>query len=249
MVSRHGAMALSWSMDKIGPMARSALDCAIIYSIIKGNDGMDPSVTDAAFNYDSRTGIKNLRIGYLKDLFDSDTIHKANNQKALDVITGMGVKLEPVTLPSDIPVNSLSIILSAEAAAAFDNLTRSKKDSLLANQKKGAWPNIFRGSRFIPAVEYVNATRIRQQLIEAYHQRTKDFDVIITPSYEGDQLLMTNLTGHPCLVVPNGFNEKGSPISISFLGKLQGETALITIGRAYQEVTEWDEKHPPMFAP
>jgi Asp-tRNA(Asn)/Glu-tRNA(Gln) amidotransferase A subunit family amidase len=249
MVSRHGAMALSWSMDKIGPMARSALDCAIIYSNIKGNDGMDPSVTDAAFNYDSKTGIKNLRIGYLKDLFDSDTIHKANNQKVLDVITGMGVKLEPVTLPSEIPVNSLSIILSAEAAAAFDNLTRSKKDSLLANQKKGAWPNIFRGSRFIPAVEYVNATRIRQQLIEAYHQRTKDFDVIITPSFEGDQLLMTNLTGHPCLVVPNGFNEKGSPTSISFLGKLQGEAALITIGRAYQEATEWEEKQPPIFTP
>lgn len=249
MVSRHGAMALSWSMDKIGPMARSALDCAIVYDVIKGKDGMDQSVTNAPFNYDAKTGIKNLKIGYLKDLFDSDTTHKANNQQVLDVITGMGVKLEPVTLPADIPVNSLTIILSAEAAAAFDKLTRSNMDSLLVNQKKGAWPNIFRGSRFIPAVEYVNATRIRQQLIEAFHQRTKDFDVIITPSFEGDQLLMTNLTGHPCLVVPNGFNEKGSPTSISFLGKLQGESALISIGRAYQEATEWDEKHPPMFTP
>lgn len=249
MVSRHGAMALSWSMDKIGPMARSVLDCAIIYNVIKGGDGLDQSVTDAAFNYDAKLDIKKLRIGYFKELFDSDTTHKVNNQKVIDVITGMGVALEPVKLPNSIPVNALSIILSAEAAAAFDNLTRSNLDSLLVNQKKGAWPNIFRGARFIPAAEYVNATRIRQQLIESYYQHTKDYDVIISPSFEGDQLLMTNLTGHPCLVVPSGFNEKGSPTSISFVGKLQGEAALITVGRAYQEATKWDEEHPPMFVP
>lgn len=249
MVSRHGAMALSWSMDKIGPMCRSALDCAIVYNVIKGEDGLDQSVVNAPFNYDARKNIKSLKVGYLKNLFDSDTLNKINNQKSLDVISSLGVKMEAIELPNNIPVNALTVILSAEAAAAFDVLTRSDRDSLLTNQKKNAWPNIFRGARFIPAVEYVNATRIRQQLIEAYHQRTKGYDVIITPSFEGDQLLMTNLTGHPCLVVPNGFNEKGSPTSISFLGKLQGEAALITMGRAYQEATDWDEKRPAMFDP
>lgn len=249
MVSRHGAMALCWSMDKIGPICRSALDCAIVYSVIKGDDGLDHSVVSAPFNYDVKNSVKNLRVGYLKTLFEDDTLNKVNNQKSLDVISALGVNMEPVELPNEIPVSALSIILTSEAAAAFDNLTRSGQDSLLTNQRKNAWPNIFRGARFIPAVEYVNATRIRQQLIETYHQRTKDYDVIVAPSFEGDQLLMTNLTGHPCLVVPNGFNDKGSPTSISLLGKLQGEAALITIGRAYQEATDWDEKHPPLFKP
>jgi Asp-tRNA(Asn)/Glu-tRNA(Gln) amidotransferase A subunit family amidase len=249
MVSRHGAMALSWSMDKIGPMCRSALDCAIVYNTIKGNDGLDQTVVDAPFNYDAKRKVENLKVGYLKTLFDNDTLHKVNNQKSLDVIRGMGVKMEAVELPYNIPVEALTIILSSEAAAAFDELTRSDRDSLLTAQGKNAWPNIFRGARFVPAVEYVNATRIRQQLIEEYHQRLKDYDVVVAPSFGGNQLLMTNLTGHPCLVMPNGFNEMGSPTSISLLGKLQGEAALITLGRAYQEATEWDEKRPPSFNP
>ncbi len=249
MVSRHGAMALSWSMDKIGPMCRSALDCALVYSVIKGADGLDPSVVNAVFNYDSKKSAKDLKVGYLKTLFDKDSANMVNNQKSLEAISSLGVKMETVELPGNIPVNALTIILSAEAAAAFDDLTRSDRDSLLTNQRKNAWPNIFRGARFIPAVEYVNATRIRQQLIQEYHLRLKDYDVIVAPSFGGDQLLMTNLTGHPCLVVPNGFNEKGSPTSISFLGKLQGESALITIGKAYQDATEWDEKRPPLFNP
>ncbi len=249
MVSRYGAMALCWSMDKIGPMCRTALDCAIVYNAIKGVDGLDQTVVNAPFNYDAKRDVKNLKIGYLKNLFDTDTLNKVNNQKALEAISSLGVKMEDVELPDNIPVNALTIILSAEAAAAFDDLTRSNRDSLLTNQRKNAWPNIFRGARFIPAVEYVNATRIRQQLIEEYHKRTKDYDVIIAPTYGGDQLLMTNLTGHPCLVASNGFNDKGSPTSISFLGKLQGEAALITIGRAFQEVTEWDERHPNLFTP
>ena len=249
MVSRQGAMALCWSMDKIGPMCRSALDCAIVFNAIKGVDGLDQTVVNAPFNYDAKRNVKNLKVGYLKNLFDTDTLNKVNNQKALVAISSLGVKMEEIELPDDIPVNALTVILSAEAAAAFDDLTRSNRDSLLTNQRKNAWPNIFRGARFIPAVEYVNATRIRQQLIEEYHKRTKDFDVIIAPTYGGDQLLMTNLTGHPCLVVPNGFNSKGSPTSISFLGKLQGEASLIAIGRAFQDVTEWDEKHPDLFNP
>jgi Asp-tRNA(Asn)/Glu-tRNA(Gln) amidotransferase A subunit family amidase len=126
-------------------------------------------------------------------------------------------------------------------------MTRTDRDSLLTDQRKWAWPNTFRTARFIPAVEYINAQRIRKLLIEEYHQKTKDFDVIVAPSFEGDQMLMTNLTGHPCLVIPNGFNKKGSPTSISFLGKLYGEAALISIGRALQEASEWEDMTPPLF--
>ncbi len=246
-VSRHGAMALSWSMDKIGPICRSALDCGIVLETIRGSDGYDKSVKSAAFNYDSNVGIKKLKVGYLKSLFESKYNNRANDSIALNVLRSLGVQLQPVELSIDLPVNALSVILSAEAAAAFDELTRSNRDSLLTVQRKQAWPNEFRSSRFIPAVEYINANRIRQQLIERYHALTKGYDVIIAPSFGGNQLLTTNLTGHPCLVMPNGFNNEGNPTSISFLGKLFGEAELVELGRAYQEASEWDEKQPELF--
>jgi len=246
-VSRTGAMALSWSMDKIGPICRSALDCAIVLDAIKGTDGVDKHVKNAAFNYSTKTDIKKLKIGYLKTLFDATYPNKVNDQKALEIIQSMGIELVPVELPQDIPVNAVRVMLTAEAAASFDELTRTNSDDQLTDQRKGAWPNTFRAARFIPAVEYINASRIRQNLIEAYYQKTKEFDVIISPSFGGTQLLTTNLTGHPCVVVPNGFDDKGSPTSISFLGKLFGEAAAVSLARAYQEVTEWDEKAPPLF--
>jgi Asp-tRNA(Asn)/Glu-tRNA(Gln) amidotransferase A subunit family amidase len=246
-VSRTGAMALSWSMDKIGPICRSALDCAIVFNAIRGEDGVDQTVRNAAFNYSAKTDIKKLKVGYIKSAFDATYATKANDEKVLAVLKSFGVQLTPVELPSTIPVNAVRLMLSAEAAAAFDELTRSDRDSLLTNQRKGAWPNIFRTARFIPAVEYINASRLRQKLIEEYYQATKDFDVIVSPSFGGSQLLTTNLTGHPCVVVPNGFNDRGSPTSISFIGKLYGEAPVISIARAYQEASEWDEKHPEMF--
>jgi Asp-tRNA(Asn)/Glu-tRNA(Gln) amidotransferase A subunit family amidase len=246
-VSRHGAMALSWSMDKIGPICRSALDCAIVLDAMRGSDGYDKTVKNASFNYDDKIDIKKLKVGYLKSLFESKYSNRANDSISLNAIRSLGVKLEPVVLPGDLPISSLSIILSAEAAAAFDELTRSNRDSLLTNQRKQAWPNVFRASRFIPAVEYINANRIRQQLIENYYALTKEYDVIIAPSSGGNQSLTTNLTGHPCLVMPNGFNRLGSPTSITFLGKLFGEAEIIALGRAFQDATEWDEKTPPLF--
>lgn len=246
-VSRNGAMALSWSMDKIGSICRSALDCALVFDAIRGEDGFDSSVKNFAFNYDANTDLKKLKVGYLKTLFEKDTANKEQHAKSLALLQSQGIELVPVELPSDLPVEAISFIISTEGAAAFDEMTRADRDSLLTDQRKGAWPNLFRAARFIPAVEYINAQRIRKLLIQQYHQKTKDFDVIVAPSFEGDQLLMTNLTGHPCLVLPNGFNKKGSPTSISFLGKLYGEATLITIGRAYQESTEWEEMAPPSF--
>ncbi len=248
-VSRHGAMALSWSMDKIGPITRSALDGAIVLNAIRGEDGLDNHVRNAAFNYSATKDIKKLKVGYLKTLFDANYPTKANDQKVLDVIKSLGVELIPVELPSGIPVNAVRIMLTAEAAAAFDELTRSNRDSLMTDQRRFAWPNTFRTARFIPAVEYINASRIRQQLIQEYYAKTKDYDVIIAPSFGGTQLLTTNLTGHPCVVVPNGFNDKGSPTSISFLGKLYGEAAIVSLVHAFQQASEWEDLVPPGFKP
>jgi Asp-tRNA(Asn)/Glu-tRNA(Gln) amidotransferase A subunit family amidase len=246
-VSRTGAMALSWSMDKIGPITRSALDCAIIFDAIRGEDAEDPATRNASFNYSAKIDLKKLRVGYIKSAFDATYPMKANDEKVLEVIRSLGVQPEAVELPATFPVTAIRLMLTVEAAAAFDELTRSDRDSLMTNQRKWAWPNTFRTARLIPAVDYINASRIRYQLIQEYNKITKVFDVIISPSFGGSQLLITNLTGHPCLVMPNGFNEKGVPTSISFIGKLYGEAALISLGRAYQERSEWDEKHPDMF--
>jgi Asp-tRNA(Asn)/Glu-tRNA(Gln) amidotransferase A subunit family amidase len=246
-VSRHGAMALSWSMDKIGPICRSALDCAIVFDAIRGTDGFDPHVRNAPFNYNALTDIRKLKIGYLKNLFDATYPGKENDSKALEVLRSLGINLQPVDISTKIPVNAVRIMLTAEAAAAFDELTRSNRDSLLTDQRKNAWPNAFRAARFIPAVDYINASRIRSELVREYYEKTKDFDVIVSPSFGGTQLLTTNLTGNPCVVIPNGFNDKGSPTSISFLGKLYGEAAPAFVAEAYQEATDWDEKIPPLF--
>ncbi len=246
-VSRHGAMALSWSMDKIGPICRSALDCAIVLNAIRGADGFDSHVRNTAFNYSQKTNIRKLRVGYLKDLFDEEYPTRVNDQKSLEVLRALGVDLQPVNFTTKLPLQAIRLMLSAEAAAAFDELTRLNRDSLLTDQRRNAWPNTFRAARFIPAVDYINASRVRYQLIQEFFQKTKDFDVIIAPSLRGQQLLLTNLTGTPCMVIPNGFNSKGSPTSISFLGGLYGEASVAALARAYQEATTWDEAIPPLF--
>ncbi len=246
-VSRHGAMALSWSMDKIGPICRNAWDAAIVFDVIRGEDGFDKTVHNAAFNYSTKSDIKKLKVGYVKKYFEADYPNKESDNNTLEVLRSLGVELNEVEMPEELPVRAMLIILQAEAAAAFDELTRSERDSLLVNQRKNAWPNSFRASRFIPAVEYINANRVRQMLIEAYHEKLKEYDVIITPSYGGSQLLITNLTGHPCVVMPNGFNENGSPVSVSFLGKLFGEAAVLELAGAYQQATDFEDMHPEMF--
>lgn len=246
-VSRHGAMALSWSMDKIGPICRSVLDCALVYDVIRGEDPFDRATRNAAFNYDAKTPLKKLKVAYFKNLFDSKYATRENDQKALEVLKSLGVELIPLDWDTKIPVAAVRLMLTAEAAASFDELTRSNRDSLLTDQRKWAWPNTFRTARFIPAVEYINASRVRQQLIDEFYQKIKDVDVVVTPSFAGTQLLTTNLTGNPCVVVPNGFNERGSPTSISFIGKLFDEGNLIAVARAYQEATEWEDKVPPLF--
>ncbi|WP_186757260.1 amidase [Echinicola salinicaeni] len=246
-VSRYGAMALSWSMDKIGPISRSAVDNGIILSVLNGVDAKDKSTIPAAFNYDADNKLSDLKVGYFKDLFDTEKAGGSSDMAVLEVMRENGIHLTPLELKTDIPVSSMIIMLMAEGAAAFDQMTRSGKDDLLVSQNKNAWPNLFRASRFIPAVEYIQASRLRALLVEEMHSLFKDYDVIISPSFAGNQLLITNLTGHPALCLPNGFNESGSPTSITFLANLYEEEKLIMLGRMYQEATEWDERRPPLF--
>ncbi len=247
-VSRTGAMALSWSMDKVGPICRSAFDCALVFNSLLGSDGFDQSVTDYPFNFNAALDCKKLKVGYLKSLFDLND-NRANDSITLAVIRNLGISLTPVVLPDSatIPLNSLAIILVAEAAAAFDDLTRTNKDDELNLQDKNAWPNIFRAAQFIPAVQYIQANRLRYKLIQEMYAVMKQYDVIITPSFGGNQLLLTNLTGNPCVVVPNGLDKTGHPTSISFIGNLYDEATLLSFAKMYQDVTSYDNQRPPLF--
>ncbi len=245
-VSRTGAMALSWSMDKLGPLGRTVEDCAIVFNAIRGPDGLDQTVVDLPFNYNYQVDLGRLRIGYVKGAFEEDRPGKANDQAVLEVLQELGAELVPIELP-DYPIQDLAFILNAEAAAAFDELTRSGKDDLLVRQVRKAWPNVFRASRFIPAVEYIQANRARQQLIQEMERILAEVDLYVCPSFGGDNLLLTNLTGHPCVVLPNGFDEQGSPTSITFTGHLYDEATLLAAARAYQKATGWHLRHPPEF--
>ena len=245
-VSRTGAMALSWSMDKLGPLCRTVEDCAIVFNAIRGPDGLDQTVVDLPFNYNYQVDLGGLRIGYVKEAFEEARPGKANDQAVLGVLQELGAELVPIELP-DYPIQDLAFILNAEAAAAFDELTRSGKDDLLVRQVRKAWPNVFRASRFIPAVEYIQANRARQQLIQEMERILAEVDLYVCPSFGGDNLLLTNLTGHPCVVLPNGFDEQGSPTSITFTGHLYDEATLLAAARAYQKATGWHLQHPPLF--
>jgi Asp-tRNA(Asn)/Glu-tRNA(Gln) amidotransferase A subunit family amidase len=244
-VSRYGAMALSWSMDKIGPICRSAEDCALVLKAIYGPDGKDLTVVNLPFNWDPSLDLENIRIGYLKKLFAGKYRNKKNDEASLKVLRSLGVKLVPFDLP-ELPVNALSFILNAEAAAAFDELTRSNRDDLLVRQIKQAWPNTFRQARLIPAVEYIQANRVRTLLMEEMAEKMKGIDVYVAPSFGGNNLLLTNLTGHPAVVVPNGFDQKGSPTSISFIGNLFEEVKTLRVAKAFQDGTDFHRKHPDL---
>lgn len=246
-VSRHGAMALSWSMDKIGPISRSALDNGIVLSVINGFDPKDKSTIPAAFHYKSKKSIKDLKIGYFASFFEGDRANIDKDKKVLEDLRAMGLELHPVELKASVDPSSMLISLYVEGAAAFDDLTRLNLDDQMVAQHRNAWPNLFRAARFIPAVEYIQANRYRSILIEEMHTLFQEYDVIVTPSFAGNQLQITNLTGHPALCMPNGFAENGSPTSITFLANLFDEEKLVMLGKAYQEKTDWQKKRPEYF--
>ncbi len=272
-VSRHGAMALSWTMDKLGPIARTVEDCALVFDAIHGTDGLDRAVQDRPFRWPAELPPERLKIGYVEALFDEDRTKdvedpaerrraaawQENDRAVLATLRDMGMQLAPIALPSDLPVSALSFILTAEAASAFDDLTRSGRDDELTRQVEFAWPNVFRQGQLIPAVEYLRANRIRMRLIREMEARLSELDVFVCPSFGGDQLLMTNLTGHPAVVAPNGFapsvlrsrdGETSSgpetPTSITFCGRLHGDDLVLTAAHAWQVATGFHLRRPPV---
>ena len=245
VVSRAGAMALSWSMDKLGPMTRSVEGAAIIFETIRGTDQKDRTLVDVPFQYPSKKQLKHFRIGYVASAFE-DSVASENDKASLEILKSLGLELVPIDLP-EFPTDALSYVLMAEAAAAFDELTRSNEDDELVRQVKNAWPNVFRDARYIPAVEYINGNRARSLLNQKMAELMETVDVYVVPSFYGDNLLRTNLTGHPCVVVPNGFNEKGTPTSISFIGDLYQDGNVLAVAKAYQESTDWHKQYPPRF--
>jgi Asp-tRNA(Asn)/Glu-tRNA(Gln) amidotransferase A subunit family amidase len=299
-VPRTGAMALSWTMDKLGPLCRAVEDCALVLNSIHGPDGHDRTVKNAAFNWDAGVDWRKLRIGYLakdfelqppqqeqqpkeeKDLTEAEKKKRADDaqqqaafrarreydhkydQAALDKFKSLGVNLIPVELPK-LPYQAMISMLEAEAAAAFDDLTRSGRDKLLTSQSKDDWPNSFRTSRFIPAVEYIQASRARMLAMEQVAKVFAQVDVIVAPT-NSTQLLVTNLTGHPAVIVPNGFRGEdapkprvrdngdidgggpGTPVSLTFLGNLYGEAKMLAVAKGYQDATDFHLKHPKLDA-
>src|SRR4030095_3113664 len=247
-ISRSGAMVLCWSLDKAGPICRSAEDDAIVFYYLKGTDGRDAGAVDHAFNYNAKIDLSKLKIAYAENYFKQ--LDKGSQEwKVIEVFRSLGANVQPVVFPDSVlyPVNLISIILNAESAAAFDELTRTNRDDLIERQDKDFWPNSFRSARMIPAVEYINANRYRYNLCEGMYNFMKNYDVLIVPTFAGSQLSITNLTGNPCVTLPTGFNKTGGPVSITLVGKLYDEATILAAAKAYQDKTDFNKMHPFKF--
>ncbi|WP_235298735.1 amidase [Portibacter marinus] len=248
-VSRTGVMPLSWSMDKVGPICRSAEDCILVFQEIQGVDPMDPTLYDVPFCYDEDLDLSQLKIGYLDSLFVRDTSQAMRVvRKAVDSLTLLGLTFISDSLPGEFPFRSFDVILRAEAGAFFDELVRSGQVDLMVEQSKRSRANSLRQSRFIPAVEYLQANRHRKVLIEKMHEFMSRYDVVVSPTFGGSQLVITNLTGHPVITFPTGLDKEGHPTSLTLIGNLFEEAKILKVAKAFQEATSYDEMHPPMFA-
>jgi len=245
-VSRAGGMAVSWSMDKAGPICRAAEDCGMVLDAIRGADGIDPSAVDAPFNYTPGVDWSALSIGYLASDFEGDDPSARLDREALAVFRSLGARLVAIELPAR-DFDAL-LILGAEAAASFDRLTIENLDDRLPRQVVDAWPNVLRTTRFIPAAEYIQANRIRTQLGRDMAEIMSEVDVYLAPAQRGRNLSLTNLTGHPSIALPNGFIDPGSPSSFTLVGRLYDEATLLAVARAYQDATDFHRQHPPRFS-
>jgi Asp-tRNA(Asn)/Glu-tRNA(Gln) amidotransferase A subunit family amidase len=254
-VSRYGAMALSWTMDKIGSLCRSAEDCALVLKSIAGPDGKDNHVIAAPFDWDSGRDVRKLRVGYIKSDLESDIPDDPKNpdrvqrlrenrkfgQEAFAVIKALGVNLIPIELPKA-GSNDMDFILTTEAAAAFDELIRSDKlEMMSAEPERSAWVGSFRLHRFVPAVEYIQANRARTRLMETFAPVFSNIDLFI-----GSSLGVTNLTGHPEISLPSGFDSKGQPASLRLTGKLFGEEDMLLLAAAFQSKTDHHLRRPKL---
>ncbi len=239
-VSRTGAMALSWTMDKLGPICRTLQDTSYVLNAIHGADGLDLSAVNAPFDVPGRTDVTGWKVGYSTSHFSNHPDH----QSVLEELRELGVELVDIDLP-DYPIWPMMLILFAESAAAFDEFTRGQKDDELVEQGSQAWPNTFRVARLIPAVDYIRAQRIRTLLIRDTIDKFREITAFVSPAGNFNTLGITNLTGHPALVAPCGFKD-GMPIAITFNGNLFDEARLIALGRAWQEHSEYHLQRPPL---
>jgi Asp-tRNA(Asn)/Glu-tRNA(Gln) amidotransferase A subunit family amidase len=243
-ISRYGAMGLSWTMDKIGPICRGVEDCALVLNAVYGPDGRDRTVGADPFHWEPRKPLKSLKVGILQKDFDrAQGDQKKVYDQAIDDLKKAGVTMTPCEFQEDI--NMIRFLLSAEAATAFDDITRDGRVRDLRGQAAFDWPNSFRTSRLIPAVEYIRAQRARTLLVEKFEQFMADWDVIVIPP--NSLLTTTNLTGNPQVVMKCGF-VNNMPRSISFLGKIYDEGSPLRVALAYEQVTEWHMKNPALVA-
>lgn len=246
-IAKSGAMNLAWSSDKVGPICRSAEDAAIVFNYVHGADDYDKSSINFAFNYTDKVDFQKLKVAYIKNYIDT-LAENSPEKQTLQVLKKLGAQIQPIEFPENLHADEiLSLIIGAESAAAFDPLTRSNKDDEMVQQGKDRWPNSFRSSRFIPAVEYINACRLRYEIMRKMSPVIDAFDIIVSPPEVGEQLAITNLTGNPSITLPNGFDHKGMPTSISFIGKHFGEAKLLAFAKKYQETTKFNLQHPRGF--
>lgn len=248
-VSRSGAMTLSWSLDKIGPICRTAEDAATVFNFIHGTDGNDLSAVNRSFNLSKISGVKNLKIAFAKNHFERLDSTSSQEWGVIRALREQGIEVKSMILPdTDIyKFDLIGMVIGAEAAAAFDEFTRIGLDDQMTRQTRFDWPNYFRTSRMIPAVEYVNANRHRSIMMQKMNEAMEPWDVIITPSFGNRQLAITNLTGHPAICMPIGLNKLGLPVSITFLSNLFREEELLQAGSYFQSITDYEDKHPERF--
>jgi len=252
-ISRSGGMTLSWSLDKVGPICRSAADAAIVFSAIHGTDGADASAIFARFNYQQNTNPQSLKIAYAKNYFDRITDTSRSEWKVLEAYRNAGCTLIPVDFPDSAAYsfNIMDVVISAEAAAAFDDFTRNNVDDEMTRQGKYDWPNSFRVARLMTAVEYINANRHRYLLMKKMQELMSTVDVVICPTRgSGNQSAITNLTGHPAICLPTGFDSRNKlPTSITLIGGLYEEGKLLAAAEWYQRLTGWHLQHPDWIKP
>jgi Asp-tRNA(Asn)/Glu-tRNA(Gln) amidotransferase A subunit family amidase len=246
-VSRFGAMTLAWSMDKLGPMCRGVEDCALVLAAIQGPDGRDGTVEDLPFRWDPTLPLKKIRVGYDRAAFEArrDAERQKLYAEVLAALRRLGIEPAPVTLPAQRPEYGplAGITIDVESAASFAKLAESGRLNQLARQGDGAWPNTFRVGSTIPAVDYLQALRVRRLLQREMEQALKDVDVYVTVPFAGPNLVYTNLTGHPTLITRCGF-ANGLPVSVEFVGNLFREAELLRVAFAYEQATEWHRRHP-----
>ncbi len=266
-ISRDGAMALCWSLDKIGPICRRVEDTALVLAVLNGHDAADPGSVDLPFNFDATRSVRGLRVGYDPAWLDeegSDPLDAA----VVETARHTGMELVEITLPP-LPYEALWSILHVEAAAAFEELTLSGRDRLLVRQDKDAWPNLFRRARLISAVDFLQAQRFRKIVMQEMATIYEGVHAIIGPSFAGPMQLVTNFTGHPSLTLRTGFVERATraginpigamgrsgdsgaderhpvPHGITLWGRLYDEGTILNMGMALEaELGVWDRRPP-----